>query len=294
MPTSTTRYSYQKPSVGGDTDNWGNLLNANWDSVDSNLYTVQTTANDALPKAGGAMTGDITHASDFTIDCGGDITLSADGDQVKMDDGTTTRFQVDTATGDVTMTDSDDGTELGPELKLHRDSVNPGADDVLGAVTFAGEDDGGNEVDYAQIQTVATVVTDGSEDGDLLIRTMNAGTLTTALTVKSDGDVEVGNGKYIGSTTTPTAIQIEADGDVVIAEDIIIGDAKYIGSSSTPTAIQIEADGDVKVAGDIIVNDIVMQNDRGHYRLVEEEDFIKIINEKTGKSYRLLMEEIDA
>ena len=294
MPTSTTRYSYQKPSVGGDTDNWGNLLNANWDSVDSNLYTVQTTANDALPKAGGAMTGDITHASDFTIDCGGDITLSADGDQVKMDDGTTTRFQVDTATGDVTMTDSDDGTELGPELKLHRDSVNPGASDVLGAVTFAGEDDGGNEVDYAQIQTVATVVTDGSEDGDLLIRTMNAGTLTTALTVKSDGDVEVGNGKYIGSTTTPTAIQIEADGDVVIAEDIIIGDAKYIGSSSTPTAIQIEADGDVKVAGDIIVNDIVMQNDRGHYRLVEEEDFIKIINEKTGKSYRLLMEEIDA
>jgi len=89
-------------------------------------------------------------------------------------------------------------------------------------------------------------------------------------------------------------VTIEADGDVVIAEDIIIGDAKYIGSSSTPTAIQIEADGDVKVAGDIIVNDIVMQNDRGHYRLVEEEDFIKIINEKTGKSYRLLMEEIDA
>ena len=92
---------------------------------------------------------------------------------------------------------------------------------------------------------------------------MNNGTLTTALTVKSDGDLEVGNGKYIGSTTTPTAIQIEADGDV-------------------------------KLAGDLIVNDLVMQNDRGHYRLVEEEDFIKIINEKTGKSYKLLMEEIDA
>ncbi len=270
MPTSTTRYSYQKPSVGGDTDNWGNLLNANWDSVDSNLYTVQTTANDALPKAGGAMTGDITHASDFTIDCGGDITLSADGDQVKMDDGTTTRFLADTATGDVTMTDSDNGTELGPELKLHRDSANPGASDVLGAVTFAGEDDGGNEVDYAQVQTVATVVTDGSEDGDLLIRTMNAGTLTTALTVKSDGDVEVGNGKYIGSTTTPTAIQIEADGDVVLAGDLNVS------------------------GGDITCGDLVMQNEKGHYRLVEEEDFIKIINEKTGKSYKLLMEEIDA
>ena len=140
---------------------------------------------------------------------------------------------------------------------------------MLGAVTFAGEDDGGNEVDYAQIQTVATDVSNSTEDGDLLIRTMNAGTLTTALTVKSGGDLK-------------------------LTEDIVIGNAKYIGSTTTPTAIQIEADGDVKVAGDIIVNDIVMQNDRGHYRLVEEEDFIKIINEKTGKSYKLLMEEIDA
>ena len=311
MPTSTTRYSFQKPTVGGDTDNWGTLLNENWDSADSNLYSVQTTANAALPKAGGEMTGDITFDSDashdigtsskaaqkiysdavqtdtitnqatsggltvdvdgdivldadggdlefkdagtsilkisnsssdvvvqpqvadkdiifkedggteiarfdssaqslklasgkkvefadtgehissngtdltlaagadinltattdinipadvgitfgndgekiegdgtdltvtssndLTLDAAGDITLSADGDQVKMDDGTTTRFQVDTASGDVTMTDSDAGTALGPELKLHRNSASPGDDDVLGAVTFAGE-----------------------------------------------------------------------------------------------------------------------------------------------------------
>ena len=271
MPTSTTRYSYQKPSVGGDTDNWGNLLNANWDSVDSNLYTVQTTANDALPKAGGAMTGDITHASDFTIDCGGDITLSADGDQVKMDDGTTTRFQVDTATGDVTMTDSAGGASLGPELSLYRDSVDAtNDDDEIGAVSFKAEDSGSTVTTYAQVKAVVRDVSNTTEDGELQLQTMNNGTLTTALTVKSDGDVEVGNGKYIGSTTTPTAIQIEADGDVVLAGDLNVS------------------------GGDITCGDLVMQNEKGHYRLVEEEDFIKIINEKTGKSYKLLMEEIDA
>ena len=277
MPTSTTRYSYQKPSVGGDTDNWGNLLNANWDSVDSNLYTVQTTANDALPKAGGAMTGDITHASDFTIDCGGDITLSADGDQVKMDDGTTTRFQVDTATGDVTMTDSAGGASLGPELSLYRDSVDAtNDDDEIGAVSFKAEDSGSTVTTYAQVKAVVRDVSNTTEDGELQLQTMNNGTLTTALTVKSDGDLK-------------------------LTEDIVIGDAKYIGSTTTPTAIQIEADGDVVLAGDLNVSggditcgDLVMQNEKGHYRLVEEEDFIKIINEKTGKSYKLLMEEIDA
>jgi hypothetical protein len=37
MPTNTTTYSFQKPVVGGDEDDWGTYLNANWDSVDDIL-----------------------------------------------------------------------------------------------------------------------------------------------------------------------------------------------------------------------------------------------------------------
>jgi len=37
MPTTTTTYSFQKPTVGGDEDAWGGYLNANWDSVDDLL-----------------------------------------------------------------------------------------------------------------------------------------------------------------------------------------------------------------------------------------------------------------
>ena len=37
MPTTTTNYSFQKPIVGADEDDWGGYLNANWDSVDAIL-----------------------------------------------------------------------------------------------------------------------------------------------------------------------------------------------------------------------------------------------------------------
>jgi len=40
-----------------------------------------------------------------------------------------------------------------------------------------------------------------------------------------------------------TAISIAAAGDVSVTEDIIIGDGKYIGSSSAPTALQIDSVG---------------------------------------------------
>ena len=34
MPTNTTTYSFQKPVVGADEDDWGGYLNSNWDKVD--------------------------------------------------------------------------------------------------------------------------------------------------------------------------------------------------------------------------------------------------------------------
>lgn len=54
---------------------------------DTVLTNTTTTANAALPKAGGTMTGDIAHASDFTLDVGGELILDADGGNVKFRDG---------------------------------------------------------------------------------------------------------------------------------------------------------------------------------------------------------------
>lgn len=52
--TFTTHYNLTKPQIGGDPDTWGTLLNANFDTIDSQLYTASTYA---LPLTGGIVTG---------------------------------------------------------------------------------------------------------------------------------------------------------------------------------------------------------------------------------------------
>ena len=43
MPTTTTNYSWNKPTVGGDEDAWGGYLNGNWDSLDTLLGGVSNS-----------------------------------------------------------------------------------------------------------------------------------------------------------------------------------------------------------------------------------------------------------
>ena len=90
---------------------------------DSVLTSTTTTANAALPKAGGTMTGDIAHASDFTLDVGGDLILDADGGDIKLRDGgsgfgqlqnSSSDFviQVDTQDKDIVFKGDDGGSAI--------------------------------------------------------------------------------------------------------------------------------------------------------------------------------------
>lgn len=64
--TLTSNFGWTKPEIGSSTSTWGSKLNADLDSIDSQLKTTNnnvatntTTANAALSRAGGTMTGDI-------------------------------------------------------------------------------------------------------------------------------------------------------------------------------------------------------------------------------------------
>ncbi len=70
---------------------------------------------------------------------------------------------------------TDAGGSAGPILKIFRNSTSPADDDITGNIKFAGQDSGGNEVNYAEILTQLTDVTDGDEDVRLIIKGMVGG-----------------------------------------------------------------------------------------------------------------------
>ena len=51
--------------------------------------------------------------------------------------------------------------------------------------------------------------------------------------------------------------------------------------------------GHVNVAGVLKTSDIELENERGHWRIIEEEEYLSITNVNTNKKYKLLMEEIE-
>jgi hypothetical protein len=53
----TANFGWTKPDVGGDNGTWGTKLNTALDDIDADLDAVRDTADAALPKAGGVMTG---------------------------------------------------------------------------------------------------------------------------------------------------------------------------------------------------------------------------------------------
>jgi len=112
-------------------------------------------------------------------------------DSVTLKDGGITATAASTITvadnsDTLTLTSTDADAAVGPNLKLFRNSSSPAADDLLGAISFAGEDAGGNDTEYALIDTVIGATTDGSENGRIRMKIQKAGTLSSGLDINAD------------------------------------------------------------------------------------------------------------
>ncbi len=106
----------------------------------------------------------------------------------------------------------DDGAAVGPNVKLFRDSESPADSDVLGKVLFEGRDDGDNRTTYAGVRAEANDVTDTTEDGQLVVSTMQAGTETDIVTIATGVQLGSPTGGDQGAGTLNTAGNIYTNG----------------------------------------------------------------------------------
>jgi hypothetical protein len=82
---------------------------------------------------------------------------------------------------------------VGPQLNLWRNSGSAANGDLIGQITFTGEDSLSNTITYASIHGVASQVDNGAEDGTLHFSTRYNDVFAERLQIQSDGTTAVTN-----------------------------------------------------------------------------------------------------
>src|SRR5690606_14191045 len=93
------------PAVGGDTDTWGGKLNDMFEDMDGDVDAIKTTADEALPRTGGSLTGLVTSPSVTEEDTSGSIAIDiGDGamHHVTLTGNATITFSLSADTGSFT------------------------------------------------------------------------------------------------------------------------------------------------------------------------------------------------
>ena len=273
----------------------------------------------------------LVDASDFIMDKSGNVTIGGDltvsGDDLFMGTNTSgyvlvadgTNFNPVAISGDVTLA-SNGAVTIASSAVEHGMLAGSIPDSKLNTISTAGkveigalEIDGATDIGEALVDADLIIVDNGAGGTEVkcamsrvLTYTM-AGTLSEAaqtnitslgtLTTLTVDNVIV-NGTTIGHTSD-TDLMTLASGGLTLAGTLTVGvddtghDVKFFGATSGKYMQWDESADKLIVAGTIQTNDLELQNDRGHYLIVEEEKYLSIRNKKTGKLYKFVLEEID-
>lgn len=117
----------------------------------------------------------------------------------------------------LTVTSTDAGAALGPAIDVYRNSASPAASDILGYVSYSGNNSSAAKKTYYDHFVVLLDPTAGSEDARVDFRTIIAGAMTTTYSLSqgifmggvTGGDKGAGTinatGYYLNGTALPTA-----------------------------------------------------------------------------------------
>jgi len=118
----------------------------------------------------------------------------------------------------------------------------------------------------------------------------------------ADGSVTNTELQYINSLSSNAQTQLTAKlplaggtltGTVTVGANTDGHDVKFFGDTTGKYMLWDDSADKLLVSGIIETTDLVLHNERGHYTIVEEEDYLSIKNENTGKKYKFVLEEID-
>lgn len=145
-----------------------------------------------------------------------------------------------TFTGGASFALSDNGAAAGPVITLDRLSTSPAAADVMGQISFRGNDSAANLDTYAAITATIDDPTSTSEDATLDFFVMRAGSLTKLLTLSSSAVVGVAaSGRLSGSTFSTTGASAGWQSNAGQT------DSSNTGTSSFPQYRHFNANGQV-------------------------------------------------
>ena len=195
---------------------------------DAVLTSTTTTANAALPKAGGAMTGAITSATAFTIDSADDINLDAAGNAVRFKSNGNEIGQVSLASSDLAISasvqDKDiifKGNDGGSTITALTLDMSGSGQAVFGSSVFVGnhfylnDNKKAHFGDSEDLQIYhdgsnSKIETTSGSTGDLYIASQRAG---SDLYLRAEHDI------LIQPQGGENGIAVRGDGGVVIYND---------------------------------------------------------------------------
>ena len=127
---------------------------------------------------------------DLAIRSQGDIRFATGGNTERMnilDTGINITGTISSTVTDnsdnLTLTSTDADANVGPNLNLYRNSGSPADNDVTGVIVFNGRNDNSQDVIYARQLSYIKDASDGTEDGQLTLQTMVAGTIRDRLNI---------------------------------------------------------------------------------------------------------------
>ena len=277
---------------GGDTTSLNNI-----DALDATTESTIEAAIDTLANLTSVQGNTLTLAGNFVTQ-NNNVTINAAGSARTL-----------TLNESLTVGDGNDGTITfsGASKTLTVEDTSVVNQDLSSDAnpTFAGATAGNIKVGVTadgEIDTSSGNLTLDSAGGTVAIddAATVASTLgvTGAVTVGSSGNGA--NVTFYSGSSDSVGFQWDEDGGTGSANGALtLGandhgvDFTVYGDTNLQKMVWDSSDNKLTVTGTIQTNDLELQNDRGHYLIVEEEEYLSIRNEKTGKLYKFVLEEID-